>query len=621
MHAVHGRAGRGAPLPAPTAEHRRTVADRRSSSSTPGCTPSSTGTAARATGARLRSSAASCTTGWRDAQPGAIGSDPHRRRGRAGRRRHEVRSTSKAATARSSPGSSPSSAPMPRCTSAACCRASEMATWPESSPVCKLGSATSGSADRPRRDELRCVLRRRRPGSVRREPACNCSATRCSASPLPATRRRAGRSSRPALHRVIGVGAVTAAGRAWFSNFGGWVDACAPGVDVVSTFFDFSEDLALFPDARRSQAAGVPRVGELERDELLGAEGRRRARPGDVPQPQRRRLRPDHRPRGLAPADDPRSPAHARPRRRVQRMTDDDAGGRSTSSRRASAASPRSCGAGGSVWASTPVVGSSLPDPTPSRSTSPAGRSAARRFSGSSSSSTATTRRRTSSRPGRPACSPCASRPRSATVAASRAGGSTHSTTPSPASTPTTSRPSSTTSCSVPTRRSPRCSAAPSPGRRRRHRHRITVTTPENKAVLITTAEPTVAPSYLRRRARSRRPSPATSAGHRHRPADGVAAAGRTSPSTPFCGRPTGASQRVHLHKGWRKNPDVDAIDDEDEHDDDGSGTARLRGRARHVHHRHRAPGLPGRRSSARPACCRASARDRSPVCARRSGG
>jgi Subtilase family len=50
------------------------------------------------------------------------------------------------------------------------------------------------------------------------------------------------------LADVKGVGAVAAGGRAWFSNFGGWVDACAPGVDVVSTFFSFSEDLDLFPE-------------------------------------------------------------------------------------------------------------------------------------------------------------------------------------------------------------------------------------------------------------------------------------------------------------------------------------------------------------------------------------
>jgi Subtilase family len=50
------------------------------------------------------------------------------------------------------------------------------------------------------------------------------------------------------LSDVKGIGAVAAAGRAWFSNFGGWVDACAPGIDVVSTFFDFSENFGLFPD-------------------------------------------------------------------------------------------------------------------------------------------------------------------------------------------------------------------------------------------------------------------------------------------------------------------------------------------------------------------------------------
>lgn len=40
-----------------------------------------------------------------------------------------------------------------------------------------------------------------------------------------------------ALPEVIGVGGLGEDGRAWFSNFGGWVDACAPAVDVVSTFF------------------------------------------------------------------------------------------------------------------------------------------------------------------------------------------------------------------------------------------------------------------------------------------------------------------------------------------------------------------------------------------------
>jgi subtilisin family serine protease len=44
------------------------------------------------------------------------------------------------------------------------------------------------------------------------------------------------------LPDVVGVGALDSAGRAWFSNFGGWVDACAPGVDVVSTFFTHFDD-------------------------------------------------------------------------------------------------------------------------------------------------------------------------------------------------------------------------------------------------------------------------------------------------------------------------------------------------------------------------------------------
>ena len=45
-----------------------------------------------------------------------------------------------------------------------------------------------------------------------------------------------------ALPGVIGVGALDQGGRARFSNFGPWVDACAPGVDVVSTFFTDFDD-------------------------------------------------------------------------------------------------------------------------------------------------------------------------------------------------------------------------------------------------------------------------------------------------------------------------------------------------------------------------------------------
>jgi subtilisin family serine protease len=41
-----------------------------------------------------------------------------------------------------------------------------------------------------------------------------------------------------AMPEVIGVGALDGWGPAPFSNYGPWVDACAPGVDVVSTFFD-----------------------------------------------------------------------------------------------------------------------------------------------------------------------------------------------------------------------------------------------------------------------------------------------------------------------------------------------------------------------------------------------
>jgi subtilisin family serine protease len=39
------------------------------------------------------------------------------------------------------------------------------------------------------------------------------------------------------LPDVVGVGAIGPQGPALFSNYGRWVRACAPGVDVISTFF------------------------------------------------------------------------------------------------------------------------------------------------------------------------------------------------------------------------------------------------------------------------------------------------------------------------------------------------------------------------------------------------
>jgi subtilisin family serine protease len=49
-----------------------------------------------------------------------------------------------------------------------------------------------------------------------------------------------------ALDEVIGVGAVGPGGPPEWTNYGEWVDACAPGVDLVSAFFaDFNGDFPM----------------------------------------------------------------------------------------------------------------------------------------------------------------------------------------------------------------------------------------------------------------------------------------------------------------------------------------------------------------------------------------
>jgi subtilisin family serine protease len=42
------------------------------------------------------------------------------------------------------------------------------------------------------------------------------------------------------FENVVAVGSLGPTGPAWFTNWGPWVDACAPGVDIVSTFFDLT---------------------------------------------------------------------------------------------------------------------------------------------------------------------------------------------------------------------------------------------------------------------------------------------------------------------------------------------------------------------------------------------
>ena len=109
-----------------------------------------------------------------------------------------------------------------------------------------------------------------------------------------------------ALPGIIGVGGLDRGGPAWFTNFGSWVDACAPAVNVVSTFFhDVTETLDGRPRRRFREWArwsgtsfAAPKVAGAIAQEMYVEPGRCS--------------------RGVAPAVVDGAPADARPRRRRQ---------------------------------------------------------------------------------------------------------------------------------------------------------------------------------------------------------------------------------------------------------------------------------------------------------------
>ena len=72
-----------------------------------------------------------------------------------------------------------------------------------------------------------------------------------------------------ALDGVVAVGALGPSGRAWFSNYGGWVDVCAPGIDVVSTYF--SKHTETSPPERLRRVGGVERHRSFAAPKVVGA--------------------------------------------------------------------------------------------------------------------------------------------------------------------------------------------------------------------------------------------------------------------------------------------------------------------------------------------------------------
>ena len=143
-------------------------------------------------------------------------------------------STSRPATARSSPGSSSSSAPTPRSTSPASCRASATATWTTSSAAFERADTKAGPFD---------LVVMSLGGYMSDDDGALFGAAldRLLGDGLGISAAGNQSTSRPyypaALAVIVGVGGLGQADKAWFTNFGGWVDACAPAIDVVSTFF------------------------------------------------------------------------------------------------------------------------------------------------------------------------------------------------------------------------------------------------------------------------------------------------------------------------------------------------------------------------------------------------
>ncbi len=89
------------------------------------------------------------------------------------------------------------------------------------------------------------------------------------------------------MDTVVGVAALDCTHKAWFSNYGPWVDASAPGVDVLSTFFEPAAGYATTGWARWSGTSfSAPKVAAAIAEEQWRSQGtpaEARARVLDAP--------------------------------------------------------------------------------------------------------------------------------------------------------------------------------------------------------------------------------------------------------------------------------------------------------------------------------------------------